>query len=184
MSLAERHAAVAGAFGAVVDKVPDWDVPTPVQEWVARDVVGHLVEWFPGFLATGGIELATAGPTVAEDPVQAWHAHTAAVQSLFDGPGATSDFTHPRAGTHRLELAIDIFYTNDVFLHTWDLARASGQDDRLDAAECAAMLAGMQPYDEILRKSGQYGPKVPVPADASAQDQLIAFIGRDPAWRP
>ena len=68
-------------------------------------------------------------------------------------------------------------------MHTWDLARASGQDDTLDADTCAAMLAGMQPMDEVLRASGQYGPKVPVPADAPVQDQLIGFIGRDPGWR-
>jgi len=46
-----------------------------------------------------------------------------------------------------------------------------------------AMLAGMQPIDEVLRASGQYGPKVPVPADAPVQDRLLGFIGRDPGWR-
>ena len=34
--------------------------------------------------------------------------------------------------------------------------------------------------DELLRSSGQYGPKVEVPADADVQTRLIAFIGRDP----
>ena len=42
----------------------------------------------------------------------------------------------------------------------------------------------MEPIDELLRTSGQYGPRVPVPDDARAQDRLIGFIGRDPAWRP
>ena len=41
----------------------------------------------------------------------------------------------------------------------------------------------MQPIDELLRTSGHYGPRVPVPDDAPAQDRLAAFIGRDPAWR-
>jgi len=31
---------------------------------------------------------------------------------------------------------------------------------------------------------GQYGPPVPVPADADAQTRLLGFIGRDPDWRP
>ena len=69
-------------------------------------------------------------------------------------------------------------------MHTWDLARASGQDVDLDADRCAAMLAGMQPIEEMLRASGQYGPAVPVPDDASVKDQFVAFIGRDPAWAP
>jgi uncharacterized protein (TIGR03086 family) len=80
--------------------------------------------------------------------------------------------------------AIDRFYTSDVFLHTWDLARATGQDEVLDPELCASMLEGMQPLDELLRASGQYGAAVPVPADADAQTRLIGFIGRDPDWTP
>lgn len=45
------------------------------------------------------------------------------------------------------------------------------------------MLEGMQPLDEVLRSSGQFGPKVEVPADADVQTRLLAFIGRDPVRR-
>jgi hypothetical protein len=67
-------------------------------------------------------------------------------------------------------------------MHTWDLARATGQDDRLDAARCQAMYDGMQPMDAMLRASGQYGPRVAVADDADPQTRLLGFIGRDPAW--
>jgi hypothetical protein len=43
------------------------------------------------------------------------------------------------------------------------------------------MLAGMQPLDDMLRQSGHYGPKVPVPDDADDQTKLIAFTGRTPS---
>ncbi len=79
---------------------------------------------------------------------------------------------------------MDRFYTTDVLFHTWDLATASGQDSGLDEAECAELLAGMQPMDEMLRQSGQYGPKVAVPDDASAVQRLMGFLGRDPARSP
>ena len=69
-------------------------------------------------------------------------------------------------------------------MHTLDLARAAGEDDVLDPALSAELFEGMQPIDELLRTSGQYGPRVPVPDDARPQDQLVAFIGRDPGWRP
>jgi hypothetical protein len=46
------------------------------------------------------------------------------------------------------------------------------------------MLAGMEPLDELLRQSGQYGPKVAVPDDADVQSRMLGFIGRDPAWTP
>jgi uncharacterized protein (TIGR03086 family) len=93
-------------------------------------------------------------------------------------------FAHPRAGQWPLDVAVDRFYTIDVFLHTWDLARATGQDDRLDEDLCAELFTGMEPMEALMRSSGQYGPRVPVPADADAQSRLLGFIGRDPAWRP
>jgi hypothetical protein len=67
-----------------------------------------------------------------------------------------------------------------VFLHRWDLARATGQDETLDPDKCAEMLAGMLPMDEALRQSGHYGPRVDVPDDANVQTKLLAFIGRTP----
>jgi uncharacterized protein (TIGR03086 family) len=79
---------------------------------------------------------------------------------------------------------IDTFYTADVFMHTWDLARATGQDDTLDADLCATLLAGMEPIEEMMRSSGQYGPRVEVPEGSDAQTRLLGFIGRDPLWTP
>jgi uncharacterized protein (TIGR03086 family) len=102
------------------------------------------------------------------------------VQAVLDDPATASRvLVNPHLGELPLDHAIDAFYTADVFMHTWDLARATGQDDRLDPALCAEMLAGMKPLDELLRQSGQYGPKVAVPDDADVQDRMLGFIGRD-----
>lgn len=182
-SPADSHRTVAALFSERVAGVRDWDVPAPVDGWTARDVVDHLVTWLPGFLRGGGVELADV-PPVADDPVAAWWAHADAVQALLESPRAGAEFTHPHAGTRILGEVVDSFYTADVFLHTWDLARATGQDDTLDPQRCAALLAGMTPIEDMMRASGQYGPAVPVPADASVQDRLLGFIGRDPSWRP
>jgi uncharacterized protein (TIGR03086 family) len=182
---AERHRTHAAAFSTRVQGVTAWDVPSPVPEWTARDVVHHLIEWFPGFLEAGsGIRLP-AGPSVGEDPVAAWQYHADSIQAILDDPACESvTFAHPHIPPCPLPEAIDRFYTTDVFMHTWDLARATGQDDRLDAAECTILLHGMEPLDEMLRASGQYGARVPVADDADDQARLIAFIGRDPAWSP
>jgi hypothetical protein len=46
------------------------------------------------------------------------------------------------------------------------------------------MLAEMQPIEQVMRDSGQYGPVVyDAPADADPQTRLLAFIGRDPRRR-
>ena len=68
----------------------------------------------------------------------------------------------------------------DVVVHTWDLARATGQDESLDPEIVTEMLIGMQPMDEMLRQSGHYGPKVDVDDGADDQTKLIAFTGRTP----
>lgn len=180
-----RHRRVADRFTEVVGGVTDWDGPSPVPEWRARDVVGHLVSWFPPFLADGaGIDLGV-GPSTDDDPVGAWRHQATALQAALEDP-ATAErvLANPHIGEVPLPDAIDRFYTSDVLMHTWDLARASGQADALDADECAALLAGMEPMEEVLRGSGQYGAAVPVDPDADVQTRLIAFIGRDPAWRP
>jgi uncharacterized protein (TIGR03086 family) len=183
VSYADEHRTIAAGFTMRVNEAaPDsWDNPAPVEGWVARDVVRHLVEWFPSFLKGGtGIDLPK-GPSVDDDPVQAWAVHCDAVQALLDDP-ATADkiLSNQHVGDVPLDRAINDFYSGDVFMHTWDLARATGQDERLDPERCAAMLEGMLPIDELLRQSGQYGPRVEVPDDADVQTRLLAFIGRTP----
>ena len=180
---AEEHRAVAAGFTARVRGVPDaaWDSPAPCEGWRARDVVEHLVTWSQGFISAGaGVELPR-GPSIEDDPVKAWSVHCDAVQDLLDDP-ATQErvLVNPYVGELPLAEAVDRFYTGDVFLHTWDLARATGQDERLDPDRCARMLDGMLPMDEVLRASGHYGPRVDVPADADVQTRLLAFIGRRP----
>ncbi len=183
MDAAEDHRQVAGAFTVTVEGVAPsaWDAPAPVEGWVARDVVRHLVEWLPAFLEGSTGIVLPAGPSVDDDPVEAWRAHNDAVQALLDDP-ATAGQEHdlPHIGRMALGQAIAMIYTPDVFMHRWDLARATGQDETLDVRRCAEMLEGMLPMDEVLRQSGQYGPRVDVPDDADAQTKLLAFIGRTP----
>ncbi len=183
VSAAEEHRWVAGVFTDRVRGVAvgDWGSPAPCDGWVARDVVRHLVEWFPAFLKAGaGVDLPV-GPSVDDDPVAAWTVHSDGVQALLDDPAAAdSVFTNPHTGSMPLDRAVDTFYTTDVFLHTWDLARATGQGERLDPVKCGQLLDGMLAMDEVLRSSGHYGAKVVVGEDADVQTRLIAFIGRKP----
>jgi uncharacterized protein (TIGR03086 family) len=180
---AEEHRRIAAAFTATVEAIDPaaWDLPAPPTGWVARDVVRHLVEWFPAFLQGAvGITLPT-GPSVDEDPVGAWRTQSDAVQALLDDP-ATAEREHdfPHMGMATLAQVVDRIYTTDVFLHRWDLARATGQDETLDPVKCAEVLEGSLPMEEAMRSSGHYGPRVQVPDDADVQTKLLAFLGRVP----
>ena len=68
-------------------------------------------------------------------------------------------------------------------MHRWDLARATGLDERLDPAICAEMLAGMEPLDDVLRSSGQYGRGSSVPRRRRRGDEA-AGIHRPNALTP
>lgn len=180
---ARRHRLIADDFTRRVHGTTDWSAEAPVAGWTARDVVAHLVEWSAAFISAGSALRLPPGPPVSEQPAAAWVVHRNAVQDLLDDPTtADAEFSNTHTGSMPLAQAIDGFYTSDIFLHTWDLARATGQDESLDAELCAGMLAGMEPLDELLRSSGQYGPPVAVPDDADVQTRLIGFIGRDPNW--
>jgi uncharacterized protein (TIGR03086 family) len=171
---AEHHRAVAADFTARVVGTTDWDAPAPVDGWTARDVVDHLVTWLAELLVSRSLPSLPAGPSAA----------VAGVQALLDGPGADVDVVDPHLGGRTVGVMVDQIYTADVFMHTWDLARATGQDDTLDQGTCAAMLAGMEQMEDVIRASGQFGTRVDVPAGAGAQARLLGFIGRDPEWRP
>ncbi len=180
--IAERYRKVAAGFTERVREVPAdaWERPAPCEGWVARDVVRHLVEWVPAFFRTyAGHDLAT-GPSVDDDPAGAWAALDASLQqTLVDEEVAAREF-EMRGNRYSIEQAIGMFCLGDVLVHTWDLARATGLDETLDADEVHRMVEAMEPMDEALRQSGQYGPRVEVPADADEQTRMIAFTGRRP----
>ncbi len=182
MTPAQQHAYDAARFTALVDSASttDWTRPSPVFEWTAVGVVDHLVSWSRGFLRGAGIELPSLD--VEADPVVAWQQHVHDIQAILDDP-AGRVLSNPHTGDRPVDEAIDQFYTGDIWLHSWDLAKALGREPDLGEERCAAALAAMKPIEQLLRDSGQYGPAVPVADDASAQDKLMAFIGRDPAWQ-
>jgi uncharacterized protein (TIGR03086 family) len=186
---AGRYRRVAAVFTERVEAVPaaGWARPSPCEGWLARDVVRHLVEWVPAFFADAGGPLLPAAPPPDPDanpdasPAGAWRALDTAIQAGLDDPDqAGSQINHPMVGPRRFDEAIGQFVLPDVFIHTWDLARATGQDETLDPAMVHELLVGMEPLDDMLRASGQYGPRVKVPADADEQTRLIAFTGRRP----
>src|SRR5690606_26135191 len=119
--ISERFRTVAAGFTDRVEAVAPaaWSQPAPCEGWVARDVVRHLVEWVPPFLAAGSPLRVPAGPAVQDDPAGAWAVVRDAVQAALDDPQvATSTFAHPQAGEHTVEGAVATFVLSDVLVHT------------------------------------------------------------------
>ena len=71
--------------------------------------------------------------------------------------------------------------TADVLLHSWDLGQAIGVNVELPTAAVEAVQMGLsQVPEEMLLSPGMFGPAIAVPDDASAQDKLLGFTGRQP----
>jgi uncharacterized protein (TIGR03086 family) len=107
--------------------------------------------------------------------VEAW-ADPAAWEGLTEAGGLT--MPADVAGT----VALD-----EVVLHGWDLARATGQPFSCDPQSTAAVLAFTQASaepEQAASRTGLFGPVIDVPPQAPAFDRALGFAGRDPAWTP
>jgi uncharacterized protein (TIGR03086 family) len=118
-------------------------------------------------------------PSVQDDPVAAWEVVQRTVAGALADPDLSATPITTPFSTQSLAETVDSIVTGDVFTHTWDLARATGQDDTLDPDQLERMVAGIgQMPEEALRSDGMFGPQVDVPADADDQTRLLAYFGR------
>jgi uncharacterized protein (TIGR03086 family) len=180
----DRYVRLGDQFGARVDAAPDdaWANPSPCEGWVARDVVNHVVATQQRLVwRLKGSDGEPPEPAADVDPKQLWRESFAATKEALDQPGALEKMVPgPGGGEMPIEMAVGRIYATDVLVHTWDLARAVGGDERLDQDACAQAHKGLQPMDEMIRQAGVFGPKVEAPEGADAQTQFLCFTGRRP----
>jgi uncharacterized protein (TIGR03086 family) len=191
-----RYRRHADAFGRIVAAVgPDqWSNPSPCVAWNARAVVGHIVDMHTVILRTLGRTLSLA-PSWADDPLAAFTAARADVEAILADPTLLGQEYDTPGGRMPIEQQIDRVVSEDMVLHGWDLARATGQDDTMDPRDVerlSASFASIPPeLMEQFRTPGAFGPgievfgpEVKVSDDASPQDRILGAVGRDPAWAP
>ena len=68
----------------------------------------------------------------------------------------------------------------DMIVHTWDLAKATGQTTNLDAGLCELGFNVLGQVAEGGRKMGAFADEVSVPETASFQDRMLGLSGRQP----
>jgi len=164
-------------------RADQWNSPTPCSEWDVRALVNHVlgeIRWAVPLFAGGTIaEVGDRfdGDLLGDDPVAAWDDAAPAAIAAVDAQGAMDGTVHLSFGdVPGSEYATQLFA--DLLIHGWDLARATGQDDRLDpelVAACAGWFAGMA---DAYRGAGAVGPRPAVPTDADPQAALLAEFGR------
>lgn len=175
----ERYARLSEDFAGTVAAVPAdrWSSASPCEGWDARDVVRHVVDTQGMFLGLVGRELGGI-PSVDEDPRAAWDAARAVVQADLDDPRRAGTAFDGFFGRTTFAEAVDRFLCFDLVVHRWDLARATGQDERLDPGDVRWAHGATASFGEHLRGNSVCGPELTPPEGADAQTRFLAFVGR------
>ncbi|MBL0747305.1 TIGR03086 family metal-binding protein [Nocardioides baculatus] len=182
----ERLLAVAAHVGD--DQL---DHPTPCEGRTVGQLAQHLVGLTQAFRAAADKDFGPLTDTNPDgdgwpDVEPGWRealgAHVPALVTAWREPAAWEGMT--RAGGVDLPGQVGgLVALDEIVLHGWDLARATGQSYDCDDATAAACMAFVGGFDEG-GTPGLFGPSVGVGADASTFEQLLARSGRDPRWSP
>jgi uncharacterized protein (TIGR03086 family) len=156
--------------------------PSPCAGWDVRATLNHMLgaTWMFTLVNQGQAADEGAGDVIGDDARLAVSA--AAKENLaswrqpgaFDGDRSYSFGTFPAAAAAMLNLG-------EVVVHSWDVAKATGQELLIDPAVGHMIYdwAVSIPLDDF-RDHGAFGPEVTVSASASIVDRLVCLLGRQP----
>ena len=151
------------------------DRETPCDEWDVRTLLNHMLDtqrYFTG--AARGEDASPPSPAppklLGDDPVATFEQSRSDLMRAFREPGAIEK-TGPALG----------ITCADQLLHGWDLAKATGQDATMPEGLPALAYDMIHGRFSDEQRQGVFKPAVEVAPNASAQDMLLAYTGRDPA---
>ncbi|MFZ2530177.1 MAG: TIGR03086 family metal-binding protein [Rhodococcus sp. (in: high G+C Gram-positive bacteria)] len=178
-SPADHYRDLAAKLTATLGAVPTdrWNAPSPCDDWTARDIVQHIVDTQRDIVTRVGLELPT-GPLPESDPVGAWIATRDAMQEILDDPARGNLEYDGYFGRTTLAATVDTFYTFDLIVHGWDIARATGLDETITEADLDFVESAAAGMGAAIRMDGVCGPVVDVPEDADRTTRVLAYLGR------
>ncbi len=151
------------------------DARTPCDEWDVRTLLNHMVETQQFFVQRARGEPAsplnsTEPPElIGDDPVSAYERGREETIRAFSQDGVI-ERTGPSLG----------IAFSDTLLHGWDVARATGQDTTMPAELAQAAYDTIHGAFTDEQRKGVFAPEIAVGPDASPQEKLLAYTGRDP----
>jgi uncharacterized protein (TIGR03086 family) len=175
----DKYRQVSNGFDAAVRAVTSdkWDTQSPCEQWTARDVVAHVVAGHRGVVA--GVRGGESTPLGADDdPKEAWEEASRAIDEITADQAARAKEIDGPTGKMPAGELIGQFVTMDLLVHTWDLARTVGADERLDEDSVRHAYETLKPMDDMIRQPNVFGPKLEPPPEADLQTEFLYFLGR------
>jgi uncharacterized protein (TIGR03086 family) len=152
-ALLDHLTGACGAFTQAAQKKPGADGPPP------QPSAANLSPYWRSRL-----------PVLLEELADAWRAPVA-----WEGTARAGGVTLPAT-------AMGTFAINELVMHGWDLARATGQEYAADP-RILEQLIDFLSQGPREGTPGLFGPMVPVEDEAELLDRAVALAGRDPRWR-
>ena len=180
----------------LIEQVPDdlLDGPTPCPAYTVGDLLDHVSGLALAFTSAARKASVPGSPDRASGDVSRlgndWRSRLPqeldALAAAWRDPAAWTGAT--RAGGVDLpgEIA-GLVALDEVVVHGWDVARASGQTYACDPDLLEVVhdfLAPLAQSGQEASRDGIFGPAIAVPGDAPLLDRVIGLTGRDPAWSP
>ncbi|MCD2109603.1 MULTISPECIES: TIGR03086 family metal-binding protein [Rhodococcus] len=167
--------------------------PTPCSETSVGALVDHVLGLSLAFTAAARKDIGLytdTPPQLTSELTPDWR--RLVPDRLGDLRGAWSDREAwegmTRAGGLDLPAPVAGLVTLDeLVVHGWDLAVATGQQyscEPDEIAACTAFAESITDEERVADGGGLFGPAVRVGDDAPPLERLIGLTGRDPSWRP
>ena len=152
----------------------DLEASTPCPGWRVRDLLDHMLDTQRYFAAAGrGEKASPPSPTppslLTDDPTADFARAAAEVMDAY-APDGVIERTGPALG----------IAFSDQLLHGWDLAQATNQDATMPDGLAQAAYDCIHGRFTDEQRKGVFERAIPVGDDATPQQRLLAYTGRDP----
>ena len=157
-----------------------WEDPTPCSEWNVRRLVTHMVS------GTRNVKSVMDGQgpqnwgdnVLGDDPLAAFDDARVAAVAALQVTGAMDRMVTTRQG-ERPAGDYALGQAQEMLVHGWDLAKATGQDTAMDPELLEVEYARALRNRERMRGSTAWGEsEVDVPDGADAQTAYLGILGR------
>ena len=164
--------------------------PTPCADTSVASLLDHVDGLALGFTAaatkTGGDQAPSADASQLGDDWRPRIAgRLAALAEAWRDQSAWTGMTRI-AGLDLPGEVVGAIAADEVIVHGWDIAVASGQTCDWPSELVEAAIGFVEPLASQNPEGlpGMFGPAVPLGDGARPLDRLLGMTGRDPDWRP
>ncbi len=182
-------APAARRMARLVEGVPDDALsrPTPCTRYRVGDLLDHIAGFALAFRAAAVKDPLAGAPSGDGARLPAdWRSRIprdlARLAEAWSDPDAWTGMTAAGGVDLPGEFA-GVVALDELVIHGWDLAKATGQPSGYEGPGLEAVLAMVQQF-RASGVEGLFGPQLPVPDEAPALDRILGIAGRDPGWRP